>query len=116
MAQPWFEIKSWAEEQGVLAFSSNYALYADMSNHVMSILSNYSPRTEVYSIDECFVDLTGMRDIRSISYEMHQRVAKWTGINVGVGIGSTKTITWCLQLQSALRRSERSLASAAPSE
>ncbi len=92
MAQPWFEIKSWAEEQGVLAFSSNYALYADMSNHVMSILSGFSPRTEIYSIDECFVDLTGMRDIRSISYEMHQRVAKWTGINVGVGVGSTKTL------------------------
>lgn len=92
MAQPWFEIKSWAEEHGVLAFSSNYALYADMSNHVMSILSGFSPRTEVYSIDECFVDLTGMRDIRSISYEMHQRVANWTGINVGVGVGSTKTL------------------------
>lgn len=92
MTQPWFEIKSWAEEQGVLAFSSNYALYADMSNHVMSILSGFSPRTEVYSIDECFVDLTGMRDIRSIGYEMHRRVAKWTGINVGVGIGSTKTL------------------------
>jgi DNA polymerase V len=92
MAQPWFEIKAWAEEQGVLAFSSNYALYADMSNHVMSILGNFSPRTEVYSIDECFVDLTGMRDVRSISYEMHQRVAKWTGINVGVGVGSTKTL------------------------
>lgn len=92
MTQPWFEIKSWAEEQGVLAFSSNYALYADMSNHVMSILSGFSPRTEVYSIDECFVDLSGMRDIRSIGYEMHRRVAKWTGINVGVGIGSTKTL------------------------
>lgn len=92
MTQPWFEIKKLADDHGVLAFSSNYALYADMSNHVMSILSNFSPRTEVYSIDECFVDLTGMRDIRSISYEMHQRVAKWTGINVGVGVGSTKTL------------------------
>jgi DNA polymerase V len=58
----------------------------------MSILSKFSPRTEVYSIDECFVDLTGMRDIRSISYEMHQRVAKWTGIHVGVGVGPTKTL------------------------
>jgi DNA polymerase V len=92
MGQPWFEIKAFAEENGVLAFSSNYALYADMSNHVMSILSGFSPRTEVYSIDECFVDLTGMRDVRSIGYEMHHRVAKWTGINVGVGIGSTKTL------------------------
>lgn len=92
MGQAWFEIKSQMEDLGVLAFSSNYALYADMSNTVMSILSKFSPRTEVYSIDECFVDLTGMRDIRSISYEMHQRVAKWTDIHVGVGVGPTKTL------------------------
>jgi DNA polymerase V len=92
MGQAWFEIKNQMEEMGVLAFSSNYALYADTSNRVMSILSKFSPRTEVYSIDECFVDLTGMRDIRSISYEMHQRVAKWTGIHVGVGVGPTKTL------------------------
>lgn len=92
MGQAWFEIKTQMEELGVLAFSSNYALYADTSNRVMSILSKFSPRTEVYSIDECFVDLTGMRDIRSISYEMHQRVAKWTGIHVGVGVGPTKTL------------------------
>ena len=92
MGQAWFEIKNQIEELGVLAFSSNYALYADTSNRVMSILSKFSPRTEVYSIDECFVDLTGMRDIRSITYEMHQRVAKWTGIHVGVGVGPTKTL------------------------
>ena len=92
MGQAWFEIKNEMEDLGVLAFSSNYALYADMSNTVMSILSKFSPRTEVYSIDECFVDLTGMRDIRTISYEMHQRVAKWTGIHVGVGVGPTKTL------------------------
>lgn len=51
MGQPWFQLKEFAEDHGVLAFSSNYALYADLSNRVMSILSNYSPRTEVYSID-----------------------------------------------------------------
>ena len=60
MGQPWFECKALAEEHGVLALSSNYALYADLSNRVMSVLSNYSPRTEVYSIDECFVDLHGV--------------------------------------------------------
>ena len=57
MGQPWFECKALAEAHGIVALSSNYALYADMSNRVMSILSSYSPRHEVYSIDECFVCL-----------------------------------------------------------
>lgn len=92
MGQPWFECKKLAEEHGILAFSSNYALYADMSNRVMSILSHFSPRHEVYSIDECFVDLTGIRKLREVSYTMRQRVGMWTGIPVCVGIGPTKTL------------------------
>ena len=74
MGQPWFECKEFAKEHGVLALSSNYALYADMSNRVMSTLSDYSPRHEVYSIDECFVDLTGTPKLRDVSYAMRERV------------------------------------------
>jgi DNA polymerase V len=92
MGQPWFECKEIAENHGVLAFSSNYALYADLSNRVMSILSDFAPRHEVYSIDECFVDLTGIPKLREVSYAMRERVGKWTGIPVCVGIGSTKTL------------------------
>jgi len=92
MGQPWFECKELAEEHGVLAFSSNYALYADLSNRVMSILSDFAPRHEVYSIDECFVDLTGMPKLREVSYAMRERVGMWTGIPVCVGIGPTKTL------------------------
>jgi DNA polymerase V len=92
MGQPWFEVKKLAEEHGVLAMSSNYALYADLSNRVMNILADFSPHTEVYSIDECFVDLTGMANLTQLSYEIHQRVRKWTGIPVCVGIGPTKTL------------------------
>ncbi len=92
MGQPWFECKELADKHGVLAFSSNYALYADMSNRVMSILSDYSPRHEVYSIDECFVDLTGTPKLREISYAMRERVVRFTGIPVCVGIGPTKTL------------------------
>ena len=92
MGVPWFQVKDFAEEHGVLAFSSNYALYADISNRVMSILSAYSPRTEVYSIDECFVDLTGTQRLRDVTYEMRQRVMQWTGIPVCVGVGPTKTL------------------------
>ena len=93
MGQPWFECKALAEEHGILALSSNYALYADMSNRVMQILSDYSPRSEVYSIDECFVDLTGMPRLREVSYAMRERVGRWTGMPVCVGIGPTKTLS-----------------------
>ena len=74
MGQPWFECKELAEEHGILAFSSNYELYADLSNRVMNTLSSFSPSQEVYSIDECFVDLTGVPKLREVSYAMRQRV------------------------------------------
>jgi DNA polymerase V len=92
MGQAWFECKALAETHGIVALSSNYALYADMSNRVMSILSAYAPRHEVYSIDECFVDLTGIPKLRDVSYQMRERVMQWTGIPVCVGIGPTKTL------------------------
>jgi DNA polymerase V len=92
MGAPWFECKTFAEQHGILAMSSNYALYADMSNRVMNILSEFSPRTEVYSIDECFVDLTGTPKLRDISYAMRERIGNWTGMPVCVGIGPTKTL------------------------
>ena len=92
MGQPWFECKALAEEHGIVAMSSNYALYADLSNRVMNTLSTFAPRYEVYSIDECFVDLTGMPKLRELSYAMRERVMKWIGIPVCVGIGPTKTL------------------------
>mgnify|MGYP003348948596 FL=1 len=92
MGQPWFECKDLAEQHGVLALSSNYALYADLSNRVMQILAGFSPRTEVYSIDECFVDLSGMPNVRALSYRLRETVLRWAGIPVCVGIGPTKTL------------------------
>ena len=92
MGQPWFECKALAEEHGILAMSSNYALYASLSNRVMKILSDFSTRHEVYSIDECFVDLTGILKLREVSYAIRERVGQWTGIPVCVGIGPTKTL------------------------
>lgn len=92
MGAPWFEIQERSEEEGILALSSNYALYADISNRVMSVLREFSPRVEVYSIDECFVDLTGMPKLRDVSYQMRERVGQWLGMPVCVGIGPTKTL------------------------
>ena len=89
MGQPWFECKELAEKHGILAFSSNYELYADLSNRVMNTLSGFSPSQEVYSIDECFVDLTGMPKLREVSYAMRQRVGQWVGMPVCVGAYSS---------------------------
>jgi DNA polymerase V len=94
MGAPWFKLKDLAKQHGIVGLSSNYALYADMSNRVMSILREYSPDQEVYSIDESFLDLTGFqsRDLIKYGQHMHKRILKWTGLPVCVGIGSTKTL------------------------
>ncbi|QDZ26564.1 Y-family DNA polymerase [Noviherbaspirillum sp. UKPF54] len=92
MGEPWFKLRNLAREHGIVAFSSNYALYADMSNRVMSILSQFSPVQEVYSIDECFLDLTGFTDIRERAYDVRKTILQWTGLTVCVGIGPSKTL------------------------
>lgn len=94
MGAPWFKLKDLAKQHGIIALSSNYALYADMSNRVMSILREYSPDQEVYSIDESFLDLTGFqsRDLIKYGQHMRRRILKWTGLPVCVGIGATKTL------------------------
>lgn len=94
MGAPWFKFKDLAKQHGIVAYSSNYALYADMSNRVMSILSHYSPNQEVYSIDESFLDLTAFtnRDLIQYAQNMRQRILQWTGLPVCVGIGASKTL------------------------
>lgn len=94
MGMPWFQLKNQAKKHGIVAHSSNYALYADMSNRVMSILSQFSPEQEVYSIDECFLDLTGFRSCDLIDYglQIRQRIRQWAGLPVCIGIGATKTL------------------------
>lgn len=96
MGQPWFQVRHLEHEAGLVALSSNYALYADMSARMMSILDAFAPRQEVYSIDECFVDLTGMEalvgDLTAYGLAMRERVLRWIGIPTCVGIGPTKTL------------------------
>lgn len=94
MGAPWFKYKDLAKQHGIIAYSSNYALYADMSNRVMSILRNYSPTQEVYSIDESFLDLTGFewRDLIMYGQDMRNTILRGTGLPVCVGIASTKTL------------------------
>lgn len=94
MGAPWFKLKDEARRYGIVAFSSNYALYADISNRVVEILSGFTPNLEVYSIDESFLELSGFERFGYEEYgaEIRQRVADWLGLAVCVGIGPTKTL------------------------
>jgi len=93
MGAPYFQWRDQMREWGVVCFSSNYELYGQMSARVMTTLEGMFPRIEVYSIDEAFADLTGITgDLVPLGYETRERVLRWTGIPVGVGIGPTKTL------------------------
>lgn len=94
MGVPWFQIKALARRHGIIAFSSNYTLYADISNRVMSVLAEFSPQQEIYSIDECFLDLSGFESTQYSVYGQHIRatIKQWIGLPVCVGIGATKTL------------------------
>lgn len=92
MGIPAYQIKDLVDSRQVFAFSSNYTLYGDMSGRVMSILSELVPEVEVYSIDEAFVNLDGIRNIRPLGTEIVNRIARGTGIPVSLGIAPTKTL------------------------
>lgn len=95
MGDPYFKQKDLFRRYGVVCFSSNYELYADMSSRVMSTLEAISPRCEIYSIDEAFCDLTGVRNCRVLQefgQELKDAVYQNTGLAVGVGIAQTKTL------------------------
>ena len=95
MGEPYFRLKNLLREHQVSVFSSNYALYADMSQRVMSTLEALAPAVEVYSIDEAFMDLTGIRHCRNLDAfgrEVRERVQRDTHLTVGVGIAPTKTL------------------------
>jgi DNA polymerase V len=94
MGAPAFQYKELFEKHNVRVFSSNFALYGDMSNRVMSILADYCPSMEIYSIDECFLNLDGfdLFDLKAYGIEMKRKVQKWTGIPISVGMAPTKAL------------------------
>ncbi|MDB9001150.1 Y-family DNA polymerase [Parabacteroides distasonis] len=94
MGVPAYQIKNEIERYGIGVFSSNYTLYGDMSNRVMTMLSSYSPNIEVYSIDECFLDFSGFEryNLKEYGEEIVRTVSKGTGIPVSMGIAPTKTL------------------------
>jgi DNA polymerase V len=94
MGIPVFKAQYLIGQHQVQLFSSNYSLYADMSSRVMSLLETFSPSTEIYSIDEAFLDLTGICEQDPISYgiSIKRAIQQNIGIPVCVGIGPTKTL------------------------
>ena len=95
MGQPLFEFRHLVESGTVTVFSSNFALYGDMSRRVQTILSLYSPSIEVYSIDESFIDLNGTvldTDFGKWARNLSKECRRCTGIPVSVGVSSTKTL------------------------
>ena len=94
MGAPIFKWKDFCKHHKVTVLSSNYPLYGDMSARVMTILEQFSPNVEVYSIDEAFIDLTGFNrhDFNTYGKSIRKRILKWTGIPTCVGIAPTKAL------------------------
>ena len=93
MGAPWFEIEHLTESDGLVALSANFTLYGDMSDRMMSIAAGLGPAQEIYSIDESFIDLAGVRgDLTVRARAVRERIDKWIDIPCGIGIGSTKTL------------------------
>ena len=93
MGAPWFQIRHFEESDGLVALSANFALYGDMSDRMMSLAAGLGHRQEVYSIDESFIDLSGIKgNMTERSRKVRHRILKWIGIACGIGIGPTKTL------------------------
>lgn len=94
MAAPLHKYRRLIEQEGVRLFSANFVLYGDMSERVMNTLREFVPAVEVYSIDEAFFDLSGMKPAELVPFcrELRATIRRWTGIPVSIGIAPTKTL------------------------
>lgn len=92
MGQPLFELKHLVETKQITVFSSNYELYQSLSNRIMAVIAEHAPKASVYSIDECFADVTGIRDLEAWGCSVRDAVMNQLGMPVGVGIGRTMTL------------------------
>jgi DNA polymerase V len=95
MGEPYFKVKDLVKKNNVHIFSSNYALYGDISRRVMKVIKEFSDKMEIYSIDEAFISLSFVEDQRLNEYgkEIRERILKWTGIPTSIGIANTKTLS-----------------------
>lgn len=92
MGAPWFKIKHFVETEGLVGLSANFALYGDLSDRMMRLAAAMGPSQEIYSIDESFIGLAGVRgDLVERGHRIRDRILQGIGIPTGIGIGSTKT-------------------------
>lgn len=92
MGTPYFKVRHLVSDGTLQVRSGNMALYGDMSRRVMSLVRRSVPRIEQYSIDECFMDLDNIDNLKTFGEDLAARVEKWTGIPVSIGIAPTKTL------------------------
>ncbi len=93
MGSPLFKVESLLNEHDAEIFSSNYALYGDMSGRVMNLLQNFTPEVEIYSIDEAFLNLEPRKhSLDNLAHSIREKMYKWTGIPVSIGIAETKVL------------------------
>ena len=94
MGTPYFKVKYLVDKGKLVVRSSNYTLYGDLSARVMSLLAEVAPKLEVYSIDEAFMNMDGIRkeDLTGICRDLIRKIRRWTGIPVSIGIAETKTL------------------------
>jgi len=92
MGVPWHQLRELVDQHGIVGLSSNYTLYGDMSRRVMTILADMAPLQEVYSIDECFLDFTGIGVRIRHGQQIRRRIQQWIGLPVCVGFGGTKSL------------------------
>ena len=95
MGAPEFQVRDLIKQHDIRVFSSNYALYGDLSHRVMKILENYTPNVEVYSIDEAFLNFSGMTipDFNAYGADIQYRILKWLSIPIGIGFAPTKALS-----------------------
>ena len=92
MGEPYFRVRARVDTGELMVRSGNLTLYSDMSRRVMSVIRRFMPQIEIYSIDECFLELEGVKDKEKFGRELARTVKQWTGIPVSVGIAPTKTL------------------------
>src|SRR5690606_8559256 len=94
MGAPAFEYKKIFEQHNITVFSSNYALYVDMSSRVMNLLAEFTPDIEIYSIDEAFLQFKGFDhfDLKKIGFQIKKRVTQGTGIPISIGFAPSKAL------------------------
>jgi len=95
MGEPYFKVKKIVKDNNVKTFSTNFSLYGDISRRVMKTLKQFSPKMEIYSIDEAFLDLSSVKNENLLKhcYKIRETVLKWTGIPTSIGIATTKTLS-----------------------